>query len=85
MEPQKSLQCAWESSEPGIAHAGTIFRVSDVEIKAAADLDQSRFERIKKTLENTDHNSEYYHGSEDEWKKLCERKDLDLILITTPT
>jgi len=69
----------------GSHHAGTISRVSDVEIRAAADLYPARFERIKTTLENTDHNPEYYHGSEDEWKKLCERKDLDLVLITTPT
>lgn len=69
----------------GSHHAGTISRVSDVEIKAAADLLPERFERIKKNLENTDHNPEYYHGSEDAWKELCERKDLDLVLITTPT
>ena len=69
----------------GSHHAGTIMRVSDVEIKAAADLLPERFERIKKNLENTDHNPVYYHGAEDEWKKLCERKDLDLVLITTPT
>lgn len=69
----------------GSHHAATLSRVSDVEIKAAADLETSRFERIKKNLENTDHHPEYYAGSDDEWKKLCERKDLDLVLITTPT
>ncbi len=69
----------------GSHHAGTISRVSDVEIKAAADLELERFERIKKNLENTDHNPEYYYGSEDEWKKLCERNDLDIVLVTTPT
>lgn len=69
----------------GSHHAGTIARVSDVEIKAAADVLPERFERIKKNLENTDHNPEYYSGSDDSWKELCERNDLDLILITTPT
>ncbi len=69
----------------GSHHGGTISRVSDVEIKAAADVLPERFERIKKNLENTDHNPEYYYGSEDEWKRLCERKDLDLVLIATPT
>jgi len=68
----------------GSHHAGTISRVSDVEIKAAADVLPERFKKIINNLENTDHNPEYYAGSE-EWKKLCERKDLDLILITTPT
>jgi predicted dehydrogenase len=69
----------------GSHHAGTISRVSGVEIKAAADVLPERFERIKKNLEKTDHNPEYYSGSDDAWKELCERKDLDLILITTPT
>jgi predicted dehydrogenase len=69
----------------GSHHAGTIARVSDVEIRAVADLELERFKRIKKTLENTDHNPEFYDGSDEGWKKLCERKDLDLVLITTPT
>ena len=69
----------------GSHHAGTISRISDVEIKAAADVLPERFERIKKNLEKTDHNPEYYSGSDDAWKELCERKDLDLVLITTPT
>jgi predicted dehydrogenase len=69
----------------GSHHAGTIARISDVEISAAADVLPERFERIKKNLENTDHNPIYYSGSDEEWKKLCERSDLDLVLITTPT
>ncbi|MDX1283588.1 MAG: Gfo/Idh/MocA family oxidoreductase [Draconibacterium sp.] len=69
----------------GSHHAETISRISDVEIRAAADVLPERFERIKKNLKSTDHNPEYYAGSHEEWKKLCERNDLDLVLITTPT
>lgn len=69
----------------GSHHAETISRVSDVEIKAAADVTPDRFERIKNNLAKTDHKPEYYSGSDDVWKELCERKDLDLVLITTPT
>ncbi len=69
----------------GTHHAGTITRVSDVEIRAVADVTPDRFDRIKKTLANTAHSPDYYAGSGNEWKKLCQRKDLDLILITTPT
>ena len=69
----------------GTHHAGTIIRVSDVEIKAIADVSEDRLGRVKKKLANSGHNPKYYAGSENEWKKLCERKDLDLILITTPT
>ena len=69
----------------GSHHAGTISRVSDVEIKAASDVLPERFEKIKKTLEETDHRPEFYSGSDEAWKEMCERSDLDLILITTPT
>jgi len=69
----------------GSHHAGTIARIDNTEIRSAADLEPERFERIKNNLEKTDHNPEYYYGSQDEWKKLCERKDLDVVLITTPT
>jgi len=69
----------------GTHHAGTITRVSDVEIKAIAEVTEDRLVRVKKQLANSGHTPEYYAGSTDEWKKLCQRKDLDLILITTPT
>ena len=69
----------------GSHHAGTLIRIGNVEIKAAADVLPERFSRIKAKLANSGHTPEYYAGSADEWKKLCQRKDLDLILITTPT
>ena len=69
----------------GSHHAGTLTRIGNVEIKAAADVRPERFARIKTNLKNTGHNPDYYAGSEDEWKTLCQRTDLDLILITTPT
>ena len=36
----------------GTHHAGTITRVSDVEIKAVADVTPDRFDRVKKKLAN---------------------------------
>ncbi len=69
----------------GSHHAGTLIRVSNVEIRAAADVAAERFERIRKNLEGSGHTPDYYADSEDDWKKVCERDDLDLILITTPT
>ena len=69
----------------GSHHAGTIARIDKVGIKAAADVSPDRFDRIKKTLANTGHAPAYHTGSDEAWKKLCERDDLDLILITTPT
>ena len=68
----------------GTHHVATITRISDVEIKAIADVAEGRLARVKKKLENTAHKPDYYIGP-DEWKKLCQRKGLDLILVTTPT
>ena len=58
--------------------------IDGVEIKALCDLRTQKAIEAKKLLENTDNNPDLYSGSEDEWKKLCQRKDIDLVIITTP-
>ncbi len=68
----------------GPSHVKTMNRIDGVEIKALCDLRSEKAEAAKKLLENTDHNPELYSGSKDEWKKLCERKDIDLVIVTTP-
>jgi hypothetical protein len=68
----------------GPAHMGLLSRLEGVEIKALCDLLPERAAAAKKQLEKTGHHPELYAGSEDEWKKLCERKDLDLVIVTTP-
>ncbi len=35
-------------------------------------------------MENTSHHPDIYTGKEEEWKKLCDRKDIDLVYIATP-
>lgn len=68
----------------GPSHVKTMSRIDGVEIKALCDLRDHKTIEAKKILENTDHNPELYSGSEDEWKKLCQRNDIDLVIITTP-
>ena len=68
----------------GPAHVMTMSRIDGVEIKALCDLRPEKAIAAKKLLENTDDNPELYSGSEDEWKKLCQRRDIDLVIITTP-
>ncbi len=68
----------------GPAHIRTMTKIEGVEIKALCDLVPERAEAAKKSLESTDHNPNIYAGSPDEWKKLCERDDLDLVIVTTP-
>ena len=68
----------------GPSHVKTMNRIDGVEIKALCDLRSEKAESAKKLLENTDHNPELYSGSKDEWKKLCQRSDIDLVIVTTP-
>ena len=68
----------------GPAHVKTMMRIDGVEIKALCDLRPEKAKAAKKILENTDHNPDLYAGTPDEWKKLCERSDLDLVILTTP-
>jgi len=68
----------------GPAHVSTLMRIEGVAIKALCDLRPEMAESAKKLLAGTTHNPDLYSGGVDEWKKLCERKDIDLIYIITP-
>ena len=68
----------------GPSHMKTMSRIEGVEIKALCDLIPEKAESAKKQLVNTDHNPQLYSGSEDEWKKLCQQSDIDLVIVTTP-
>lgn len=58
--------------------------IPGVEIKALGDLHADRVERSQKILEKAGKpRATGYSGSEDAWKKMCERDDIDLIYIAT--
>jgi predicted dehydrogenase len=59
-------------------------KIEGVEIKALCDLRPEKAEAARKRLENTPHKPTLYSGNENDWKKVCERKDIDLIYIATP-
>jgi predicted dehydrogenase len=66
---------------------GAVNRMSHIEgtvIKALCDLRPEQANAVKKKLEGTSHNPQVYSGNADEWKKMCERKDIDLVYIATP-
>jgi predicted dehydrogenase len=73
----------------GLGNRGSTFvrrmdLIEGVEIKALCDLLPERVESAQKRLEGTDHKPCLYAGNKDEWKKLCERDDIDLVFVTTP-
>ena len=67
----------------GPAAVDRMRHIEGVEIKALCDLRPAKTDAIKKLLETTIHGPEIYTGNENEWKKLCERTDIDLIYIAT--
>ncbi len=68
----------------GPSHMKTMSGIEGVEIKALCDLRPEKATKAKKQLKNTDHNPELYAGSKEEWKNLCQRDDIDLVIVTTP-
>ena len=59
--------------------------IDKVEIKAISDVEPERVDWAINTLKDYPrHKPDTYTGSEDAWKKLCERNDIDLVYICTP-
>lgn len=59
-------------------------KIEGVEIKAICDLLPKEVDKVNKMLENTSHQPETYSGSQEVWKEMVDRNDLDLIYIATP-
>jgi len=68
----------------GPAYMRNMSRIEGVEIKALCDLRPQKAKEAKKRLGNTRHNPDIYAGSKDVWEKLCQRDDIDLVIVTTP-
>jgi hypothetical protein len=59
-------------------------KIEGVEIKGLCDLRPKEVEKVQKTLEGTPHNPVSYTGSDNAWKEMVDRDDIDLIYIATP-
>lgn len=59
-------------------------KIEGVDIKGLCDLRPEKAQEAKQKIANTSHKPDLYTGSENAWKKLCERNDVDLIYIATP-
>jgi predicted dehydrogenase len=67
----------------GPSHMTTMRRVEGVEIRGLCDLRPEKVEAAQKLLAGSAHHPESFTGEEG-WKRLCEREDVDLVMITTP-
>lgn len=71
----------------GSRGSGTIkrmARVEGVEIKAICDLVPARVAESIESIKEYGHSPESFTKNEEDWKRLCDRDDLDLIVISTP-
>ena len=68
----------------GIGSVVRMSKIEGVEIKAICDKRPEAVNATKKALEGTGHEPVIYTGTEDIWKKVCERDDIDLIYTATP-
>jgi predicted dehydrogenase len=68
----------------GANHIKALVQLEGVEIRAICDKRPSEVENSMVWFKDTDHKPEIYSGGEDDWKRLCEQKDLDLIFVCSP-
>src|SRR5690554_3079772 len=71
----------------GMRGPGAVNRMSHIEgvdIKGLCDLRPAKVEAVQKSLAGSQHKPLSYSGSEEAWKQLCDRDDIDLIYICTP-
>lgn len=68
----------------GPSHLETMRMIEGVEIRALCDLLPERAAAANKRLSGSIHKPTLYSGGEEEWKRLCEQEDIDLVMITTP-
>ncbi len=67
----------------GPAYIQNMKHLEGVEFKALCDLRPQRAQAAKDRLKGTGQDPDLYTGQEG-WKQLCERDDIDLVIITTP-
>lgn len=68
----------------GAGAVSRMSRIDKVEIKAISDITVQETDKVMARLKDTGQKPTVYNGDSEEWKKLCDRKDIDLIYIATP-
>ncbi|NLE38147.1 MAG: Gfo/Idh/MocA family oxidoreductase, partial [Pirellulaceae bacterium] len=71
------------TGQRGPAYIHNLRNIEGVEIKALCDIRPEKLHQAKARLAGTSHDPDLYTGEED-WKKICERDDIDLVVVTTP-
>ncbi len=67
----------------GTGALGRLLRIDGVEIKAICDVIPENLSAALKRYNNSNFTPDTYSEGEEDWRKVCERDDIDLIYITT--
>ncbi len=68
----------------GPVHMTNFTLIEGAKVVALCDVVPERVQAANKRIEKSGHKPDIYTGGEDEWKKVCERDDIDVIFIATP-
>jgi predicted dehydrogenase len=68
----------------GPNHLKALVQIGNVEIRAICDKTPAQIERGLVWTQGAGHSPEIYTGGEEEWRKLCEQQDLDLVYVCAP-
>ncbi len=68
----------------GPSHLNNMTKLSGVSVMGLCDIREEYVLKAQKLLGSPGQNPTLYFGNKDAWKKLCDRKDVDLIYIATP-
>ena len=68
----------------GADTVSVLSHIDGIDIKAVCDLVPAKADAAKKHLVAAGFTPDTYSGTEDSWKALCDRNDLDLVYIITP-
>lgn len=68
----------------GPNHLKALLQIGKVQIRALCDKTPAQIRRGLAWTQGAGHTPEIYTDGEDEWRKLCEQGDLDLIFVCTP-
>jgi predicted dehydrogenase len=71
------------TGQRGPSYIDNMRHIEGAEIRALCDIRPAKVNAAKARLAGTSHNPDVYTGVED-WKRVCERDDIDLVIITTP-
>jgi hypothetical protein len=68
----------------GPTHLNAMTKLSGVSVMGLCDVREESVKNAQKMVEKSGQKPTLYFGDKDAWKKMCDRKDIDLVFIATP-